>query len=141
VIKHGRRVAALLAPGESSGRPDLLNRRVRSGSQFAVSTIEIIVNAARTAVAGDAGMIASELRRDRSERHQMLTEERDAEAQCADEHVTGVVYRLFRCAALARSGEPADQSLASRVSRTGLVPRRRGACEFAFEAWKRVRQA
>jgi hypothetical protein len=44
----------------------------------------------------DAGMIAGELAETGSERHQMLSGERDADAQCADEHVTGVVHGLFR---------------------------------------------
>src|SRR5689334_11251468 len=91
----------------------------------------------------DAGMIASELAEIGSERYQMLSRQRDADAQGADEYVTGVVYGLFR---LRGAGQgPAGrthQSLACRGEPDGPGPADvQGRAEFAFEGLDRVRQA
>jgi hypothetical protein len=91
----------------------------------------------------DAGMIASELAEIGSERHQMLSGERDAEAQCADEHVTGVVYGLFRLRSAGQGpASRAHQSLAGRGEPDGPGSADvEGRAEFAFEGLERVRQA
>ena len=85
----------------------------------------------------DAGMIASELAEIGSERHQMLSRQRDAEAQRADDHVTRVVHGLFRLRGAGQGpAGRADQGLAAAVSRTGLVPRMyRGVPSSRSRAW------
>jgi hypothetical protein len=89
----------------------------------------------------DAGMIASELAEIGSERHQMLSGERDADAQSADEHITGVVYGLFRLRSAGQGpASRAHQSLASRGESDGPGSADvEGRTEFAFEGLERVR--
>jgi hypothetical protein len=82
----------------------------------------------------DAGMIASELAEIGSERHQMLGV-RDAEAQRADERVTGVVHGLFGLRSAGQGpASRAHQSLASRGESDGPGSADvEGRAEFAFE--------
>ena len=87
-------------------------------------------------------MIAGELAEIGSERHQMLSRQRDAEAQCADERVTGVVHGLFclRGAGQGPAGRP-HQSLAGRGEPDGPGSADvEGRTEFALEGLERVRQ-
>ena len=87
-------------------------------------------------------MIASELAEIGGERHQMLSGERDADPQYAGEHITGVVYGLFRLpSAVQGPASRAHQSLASRGESDGPGSADvEGRTEFAFEGLERVRQ-
>jgi hypothetical protein len=69
----------------------------------------------------------------------MLSGERDADAQCADEHVTGVVYGLFRLRGAGHGpASRAHQSLASRCESNGPGSADvEGRAEFAFEMFMR----
>ena len=89
------------------------------------------------------GSIASELAEIGSERHQVLSGERDADAQCADKRITGVVYGLFRLRGAGQGpASRAHQGLASRGEPDGPGSADvEGRAEFAFEGLYRVRQA
>jgi len=88
-------------------------------------------------------MTAGELAEAGSERHQVLSRQRDAGAQGAGEHVTGAVHGLFglRGAGQGPAGR-ARQGLAGSGEPDGPGPADvQGRAEFAFQGLQRVRQA